>query len=350
MQISNTINSRPIALPAAVEQVAVKAPVIDLTNKLLQNLAINKAQFTSKVAEKFSLLEIGMGAFLSIARWRLDDFAYFVTSALEWFENKIQDIQGTKNFPPLIQNAFTALFKLMNRTNKDGSEIQVADLDKHREAIVGSVNFFSTLPVLIASVFRAVKNLISLKEQVPRAEPSGLLMKAFLYLAPLLNTGAMWLSAAGKAAPAEAMQQVVSKSKTEIYNRDSMVDDYNTTLNSVNEDKLCGLMSAGLAVTPILGKIFPRFDKAIENIYATYISAKSLANGWQGMASGHHDDSPRYNLSAFDHNLMQALEPAKQFVCNLAGIKVPALETFTNLMQKPTDRTTHQQALHVLAV
>mgnify|MGYP001607034513 CR=1 FL=1 len=102
-------------------------------------------------------------------------------------------------------------------------------------------------------------------------------------------------------------------------------------------------------MTPIIGKLFPRCDKAIENIYATYISAKSLANGWQGMASGHHDDSPRYNLSVLDHNLMQVLEPAKQFVCKLAGIKVPALGTFTNLMQKPTDRTVQQQALHALA-
>ncbi|MDA0772295.1 MAG: hypothetical protein O3C63_05070 [Cyanobacteria bacterium] len=305
----------------------------DLAESLIKQINKSREDFTENVAAKFSVAEVVMGIVLTATRRRLDDFAYLVTSLLEYAENAFNLDSQVNKLPKPIKDAFSFVLNLVGRKTPDGQKISAEKLILHKEAMIGTMNFFTNIPVLFASVFRGLRALSQFKE-VERYEPNNFMAKLFLYGAPLLNAATMSVSAAGKISPAQAMKAILNRYNVDDKLKEKTLDDANAGLNSAVEDKYCGLMSAGLTFTPIIGKLIPRIDSFVENVYAAFISGLSVVNGYKGMINGFHEES--YTPSAFETRMVKLFEPAKQMISSLLGTKIPSLKQFNDLIKEPS--------------
>lgn len=304
-----------------------------LAQTLVKTINKNREDFAEGVAEKFSIAEVIMGVVLTATRRRLDDMAYLITSLLEYAENMFNIDAKVERLPSFIKNGFSAVLNLVGRKTPDGQKINAEKLTMHKEAMIGTMNFFTNIPVLFASVYRVLRAVTEFKE-VKRYEPDNVLAKLLLYGAPLLNAAAMWTSAAGKVLPAEAMRSLLNKYPLENGNQAKYMDDANAGSNSAVEDKYCGLMSAGLSFTPLIGKIIPRIDSLVENLYAAFISGLSVLNGFKGMVNGFHEE--QYKPTAFEMKIIKVFEPAKQLISRFFGIHIPGIKYFTDLIKDPS--------------
>jgi hypothetical protein len=130
------------------------------------------------------------------------------------------------------------------------------------------------------------------------------------------------------------MRSLLNNHPFENGNQAKYMDDANAGSNSGVEDKFCGLMSAGLTFTPLIGKWIPRIDSLVENLYAAFISGLSVVNGFKGMVNGFHEEA--YHSTAFERRIISVLEPVKQMVSRFFGINVPASKYFKQVTENPS--------------
>ncbi|MDD9897955.1 MAG: hypothetical protein OXU45_03040, partial [Candidatus Melainabacteria bacterium] len=305
----------------------------NLAQFLVKTINKNREDFTEGVAEKFSIAEVIMGVVLTATRRRLDDLAYLITSLVEYAENMFNIDSKVQRLPKFLKDAFSAVLNLVGRKTPDGQKIDAEKLTLHKEAMIGTMNFFTNIPVLLTSIYRALRAVTEFKE-VKRYEPDNLFAKLLLYGAPLANAATMWTSAAGKILPSESMRSLLNNHPFENGNQEKYMDDANAGSNSGVEDKFCGLMSAGLTFTPLIGKWIPRIDSLVENLYAAFISGLSVVNGFKGMVNGFHEAA--YKSTAFERKIIKVFEPVKQMISRFFGIHIPARKYFKQVIENPS--------------